>query len=111
MTPSRDRTLQGTAEHILDVLVPDMVEQLVKLPNTVSQDRIRQSTVEQIVDFLVPQDVEEPAEGLQGFSQDRIQQRTVEQTIPAISLAEMIVVVPVIQTQGKTQQGVNTSVQ
>ena len=45
------------------------------------------------------------------FSQDRIQQRTVEQTIPATSLAEMIVEVPVIQTQGRTQQGVNTHVQ
>ena len=43
----------------------------------------------------------------------RIQQRNVEQTINtlATSLAEMIGEVPVIQTQGKTQQGVNTQVQ
>ena len=45
------------------------------------------------------------------FSQGRIQERTVEQTIPATSLAETIVVVPVIQMQGRTQQVVNTSVQ
>ena len=45
------------------------------------------------------------------FSQDRIQQRTVEQTIPVTSLAEMIVEVPVIQTQGRMKQGVNTHVQ
>ena len=32
------------AEQILDVFVPEMVEQ--KLPNTVPQDRIRQRTVE-----------------------------------------------------------------
>ena len=29
------------AEEILDVLVPEMVEQLVKLPKTVSEDRIQ----------------------------------------------------------------------
>ena len=34
-----------------------------------------------------------------------------EQTIPATSLAEMIVEVPVVQTQGRTQQGVNTHAQ
>ena len=99
------------AEQILDVLVPDMVEQLVKLPNTVSQDRIRQRTVEQIVDTSDPQVVEKLVVVFRVFSQDRIQQRTVEQTIPATSLAEMIVEVPVIQTQGRTQQGVNTHVQ
>ena len=43
----------------------------------------------------------------------RVQQRNMEQTINtlATSLAEMIGEVPVIQTQGKTQQGVNTHVQ
>ena len=107
----QDRTLQCTAEQILDVLVPEMVKQLVEVPETVSQDRIQQRTVEQIVDASVPQAVEELAEVLRVFSQDRNQQRTVEQTIPATSLAEMIVEVPVIQTQGRTQQGVNTHVQ
>ena len=51
--------LQGTAEHILDVLVPEMVEQLVKLPNTVSEDRIQERTLERIADVPVPQVVEE----------------------------------------------------
>ena len=45
------------------------------------------------------------------FSQDGIQQRIVEQTVPAASLAETIVVVPVIHMQGTTQQGANTHVQ
>ena len=47
------------------------------------------------------------------FSQDRIQQRLVEQTkeTPDIALAEKIVEGPVTQTQGTTQQVVNTSVQ
>ena len=105
-TPSRDRTLQGTAEHILDVLVPDMVEHLVKLPNTVSQDR----TVEQIVDTSDPQVVEKLVVISRVFSAG---QRFAEQTgeIPDKSLAEKIVEGPVTQTQGKTQQVVNTHVQ
>ena len=100
------------AEQILDVLVPDMVEQLVKLPNTVSQDRIRQRTVEQIVDIPVPQDVEELVE-VSRVSQDKIQQRFVEQTdeTPDISFAAKIIEKLVTQTQGKTQQVVNTRVQ
>ena len=68
-------------EHILDVLVPDMVEQLVKLPNTEPQDRVRQRFVEQT-----------------------------DET-PDFSLAENIVEGPVTQTQGETQQAVNTRVQ
>ena len=83
------------------------------MPKIVSQDRIQQRTVEQTVDILDPQDVEEPAEFFKASSQNRVQQRFGGQIIepPAISLAEKIVEVPVIQTQEKTQQGVNTNVQ
>ena len=61
----------------------------------------------------VPQVVEELAEACKVFSQDTVQQRFGAQTIelPAISLDEKIVEMPVIQTQGKTQQVVNTHVQ
>ena len=134
-------TLHGTVEHILDVLVPDMVEQLVKLPKTVSENRTQELTVEHIVvdipvlqvaeelvkvskvllqdriqqrtivDARVPQAVEELAEVFRVSSQDRIQQCIVEQTIPVIPLAEKIVELPVIQTEGTTQRGVNTHVQ
>ena len=47
------------------------------------------------------------------FSQDRVEQRFEGQIIetPAISLAEKIVEVPVIQTEEKTQHGVNMCVQ
>ena len=45
-----------TAEQILDVLVPEMVEQ--KLPETVSDDRIQQRTAEHIAVIPVPQVVE-----------------------------------------------------
>ena len=86
-------------------------EQLVEVPETVSRDGIQQQTVEQIVDAPVLQAVEELAEVSKVFSQDRIQQRIVEQTIPAIPLAEKIVELPVIQTEEKTRQGVNTHAQ
>ena len=79
----QDRTLQCTAEQILDVLVPEKAKHLVEVLETVSPDRIQQRIVEQIVDVVVPQAVEELAEVFRVFSQDRIQQRTVEQTIPA----------------------------
>ena len=107
----QDRTLHCTAEQILDVLVPEMAEQLVEVSETVSRDRIQQRTVEQIIDASVPQAVEELDEVFRVFSQDRIQQRTVEQTTPVTSLAEKVVEVPVIQTEEKTRQGANMFVQ
>ena len=93
------------AEQILDVPVPEMVEQLVEVPETVSRDGVQQRTVEQIVDAPVLQAVEEWVEVSKVFSQNRIQRRIVEQTIPAIPLAEKIVKLPVIQTEGRTQRG------
>ena len=103
--------LTGIVEQIPDVLVPEMVEQLVKLPKTVSVDRIQQRIAEHIAVIPVPQGVKELVVVFRVFSQDRIQERTVEQTIPVTSLAETIVVVPVIQMQGTTQRGANTHVQ
>ena len=108
---SQDREVHGTVEQILDVPVPEKVEQLVEVPETVSRDGVQQRTVEQIVDAPVMQAVEELAEVSKVFSQDRIHQRIVEQTIPAIPLAEKIVELPVIQTEEKTRQGVNTHAQ
>ena len=81
------------------------------MPETVSRDGIKQQTVEQIPDAPVPQAVEELADISKVSSQDGIQQRIVEQTIPAILLAEKIVELPVIQTEERTQQGVNTHAQ
>ena len=68
---------------------------------------------ESAADFPVPQVAEALVEVSKVFPKDRIQQRFAEQTIdtPGISLAEKIVEGPVIQTQGKTQRVVNTSVQ
>ena len=108
---SRDRILQCTVEQILDVPVPEKVEQLTEMPKIVSQNRIQQRTVEQTVDLPVPQDEEEPAEFFMASSQDRTQQRYGEQTIEplAISFVGKIVEMPV-QTQEKTRQGTNPHV-
>ena len=108
---SQDRNLQGTVEQIPDDPMLGKAEQLVEVPETVSRDGVQQRTVEQIVDAPVPQAVEELSEVSKVFSQGRIQQRIVEQTIPAIPLAEKIVELPVIQTEERTQQGVNTHAQ
>ena len=108
-TSNLDRTLQCTAEQIFDVPVPEMVKQSSEMPKIVSQDRMQQRTVERIVDVPVPQAVEELIEVSQVFSQDRIQHRIVEQTIPAISLDEKIIEVPMDVSkdfsQNRVQQG------
>ena len=72
---SRDRNLLGTVEQIPDFLAPEMVEQLVKLPTTVSENRIQERTVELFAaDTPVPQVVEEQV-GVSGvFTQERFQQ-------------------------------------
>ena len=100
------------AEQMLDVLVLEILEQLVKWPSTISEDRIQERTAERIVDIPVPQDVEELVE-VSRVSQDMIQQRSVEQTdeTPDFSFAANIIEKLVTQTQGKTQQVVNTRVQ
>ena len=43
-TPSRGRTLRGTVEPVLDVLLPQMVEQLLEVPKIIPQDKILQQT-------------------------------------------------------------------
>ena len=92
-----------------DILVPEMVEQLVKLPETVSDDKIQQRTAEHIAVISVPQDVKELVEVSEVFPQDRSQQYFLEQIneTPDVSLAEKVFERPVTQTQ----QGVNMHAQ
>ena len=66
---SQDRDLHGTVEQIPDILVPEMVEQLVKLPETVSDDKIQQRTAEHITVTSVLQDVKEMVEVSGVFSE------------------------------------------
>ena len=110
---SQDRNLLGTVEQIPDVLAPEMVEQLVTLPKTVSQNRTQQQTEEQVINAPVPQVVEELLEVSKVFSQYRVQQRFGGQIVepPSISLAGKIDEVPVSETQEKTQQVANTHAQ
>ena len=110
---SQDRDLHGTVEQISDVLMPEMVWQFVKLPKTESDDRIQQRTAEHIAVIPVPQVVEKLVVVSSVFPQDRSHQRFAEKTGETldISLAEKIVEEPITQTQGKTQQVVNTHVQ
>ena len=62
---SKDQILQSTREQILDVLVPQMIEQLVDVPKFISQDRIQRQTAAQIIDFP------------KGLYQETVQQRWV----------------------------------
>ena len=57
--------------------------------------------------FQFPEVEEELVEASKVFSQDRDHQRSAEETIeiPVISLAEIVVEVPVIQTRGKDATG------
>ena len=68
-------------EEITDVPVPEMVEQVVKLPNTVSQDRIQERTVERIADIPVPQVVEELIEAFKLQVVERIDETSEIQTV------------------------------
>ena len=63
------------AEQILDVLVPDTVEQLVKLPKTISEDKIQERTARGMADIPVPQVVKGLEKVSRVFSQDKIEQR------------------------------------
>ena len=108
---SQDRNLLGTVEQILDVLAPEMVEQLVKLPKTVSQNRTKQQTEEQVINAPVPQRYcwRSPRFSLSAGVQQRFGGQIVEP--PAMSLAGKIDEVPVSETQEKTQQVANTQSQ
>ena len=68
---SKNQTLQRTRDQILDVPVPQMMEQLGEVPEMVSQGRIQRRTAEQIVDMPV----------FKIFSRDRVRLRFVQQNI------------------------------
>ena len=65
-------------EQIHDFPVPEVVEQLVKLPKTFSQDGVQQWTVERIADISVPQVVEELVEVFKMHFVAKIDEKTVE---------------------------------
>ena len=80
MHTRRSDSPNTAAEHLPDdVPVPEMAQQLVEAPKTVSQDRIQRRTVERIADIPVPKVAEELVEKV--LSQDRDQQRSAEEII------------------------------
>ena len=109
--PHQEQIPEKICEQIVDVHVSQDVGQVFEAPKISSQDRNLQCTVGQILDVLLLEKAERLVEVPETVSRDRLQQRTVEETIPDTSLAEMIVVVPVIQTGEKEQQVANTLVQ
>ena len=97
LPPPQEQILERTCEQVVDVRMPQVIGQVLEVPKISSQDRDLHGTVEQIPDVPVPEMVEQ----------------NVEQTdeTPDLSFAEKIIEKPVTQTQGKTQQVVNTHVQ
>ena len=95
-----------------DFSLPQVVEELVEVLGQGSTSPFG-ADLEQIVDIPVPQVVVVLVEVFTVFSQDRNQQRFAEQIFQtlATSLTVKIIEVPVIRTQEKTQQLVNTHVQ
>ena len=109
----------NSCEQVVDVRVPQVIEQVLEVPKTASRDRTLQDTVEWVLDVLlpemvkrlmklpnavvapVPQVVEDLAEASKVFSQDRIQRRSEGQMIKTLgmSLAEKIIEMPVAQTR------------
>ena len=103
----RERGRSRITEHIVDVLVPlimeeiakvvktvlqeqiserickQIVEQAAELPKTSSRDRTLQRAAEQILDVPLPEMVTQLVEVPETVSPDRIQQRTVEQIVDA----------------------------
>ena len=103
----RERGRPRLAEHIVDVLVPlimeeivealknvfqeqiserickQIVEQVAEVPKTSSRDRILQRAAEQIPNVPVPEMVTQLAEVPETVSRDGVQQRTVVQIVDA----------------------------
>ena len=113
----QEQISERICEQIVDVQVPQDVEQAIEVLKISSQDRDLHGTVEQIPDVPVPEMVEQLVKLPETVSDDRIQQRTAEHIAvipveqinetPDVSLAEKVFERPVTQTQ----QGVNTHAQ
>ena len=94
------------ASQIVDVLVPLIMEEIVKAGNAVPRERIAQRICEQIVDVGGSQIAEQDTEAPKTSSGDRTVQRAVEQ-IPDVPVPEVVtrlLEVPKIIPQDRIQQ-------
>ena len=89
----QEQTCEKICEQIVDVHVPQVVEQVLKVPKISSRDRILQGTVEQIFDVPVTEMAEQLVKLPNIVSQDRIQERTVQRIadIPVPPVVEELV--------------------
>ena len=69
----QERIPEKICEQIVDVHVPQVVEQVLDVPKMSCRDRISQGTVEQILDVVVPGMVEELVKLPKTVSEDGIQ--------------------------------------
>eukprot|EP00971_Amphidinium_carterae_P172822 3425841-Amphidinium_carterae.1 len=69
------QVINRNVEQILDVPVPQTVEEIVNVPKIVPQERVQNRVVEQIVDVPVPQTVEEIVNVPKIVPQERKQNR------------------------------------
>ena len=86
----------------MDVLVPPILEEIVKVVKTVLQEQISERIRKQIVDVHVSQVVEQDTEVPKTSSRDRISQYTVERTLD-VPVPEMVEL-PKVVSQSRIQQ-------
>ena len=102
-TVSDDRIQQRTAEHIVDVLIPLIMEEIVEIIKVVLQERISERIREQTVDAHVPRVVEQVSEVSKTSSRDRILQCAAEQNpnVPVPKMVTQLLEVPKIIPQDR----------
>ena len=54
-SPPQERIPERTCEQVVDVRVPQVVEQVLEVPKTARRDRTLQDTVERVLDVPVPE--------------------------------------------------------
>ena len=110
--PPQERIPERTCEQVVDVRVPQVVEQVLDVPKNSSQDRNLQGTLEQNPDDPVLEMVEQLMNLPKAVSEDGIQRRTAERIagIPVPQVVEGLVEVSKVFSQDRVQQrfGVQT---
>ena len=94
------------AEHIVDVLVPLIMEEIVEIIKVVLQERISERICEQTVDVHVPRVVEQVSEVPKTSSRDRTLQCAAEQNpnVPVPKMVTQLLEVPKIIPQDRILQ-------
>ena len=95
----RERIREGIDEEIIDISVPQVMEETVEAVKLIPQDKVQNCTLEQIVAVPLPRIREETGEVIQLLSQDRVSDQVIEQIIdcsvpqirePSVEVAKVI---------------------